>query len=214
MSEITSLEDLLHDELRDLYDAEKRLTKAIPKMAKKAADENLRAALQAHLAETETQIERLERAFELMDEKASEKTCAGMKGILDEAKEHMSEDFDPHDLIDVVIIGAAQRVEHYEIAAYGNAIAHAKAIGQTEIAALLEESLAEEKAADEKLTQIGEPLNAATHAASQDDDEDVDEDEDDDDDDDEDEDDEDEDEDEEKDEKDDEEKEDEEDPKN
>jgi ferritin-like metal-binding protein YciE len=186
MSEITSLQDLLVDEIKDLYDAEKRLTKAIPKMVKKATDENLSDALEAHLAETETQVERLERVFELLDEPARGKACAGMQGIIEEGNEHMSEDYSFDELLDAVIVASAQRVEHYEIAAYGNAIAHAKQLGLNEIAGLLEESLNEEKAADEKLTEVGEPINAAAHAAGVDEDDDDEDDEDDDDEDDED----------------------------
>jgi ferritin-like metal-binding protein YciE len=179
MSTINSLEELLHDELKDLYDAEKRLTKAIPKMVKKATDENLSAALQAHLLETETHIERLERAFEILDEPASGKACAGIQGIIEEAGEHMSEEYGSDELLDVVIVASAQRAEHYEIAAYGNAIAHAKQLGMDDMAALLEETLNEEKAADEKLTQVGEPLNAAAQASGQADDDEEDQDDDD-----------------------------------
>jgi ferritin-like metal-binding protein YciE len=165
MPEINSLEMLLHDELKDLYDAEKRLIKAIPKMVKKATDENLIAALENHLGETETHVERLETAFEMLGKTAKAKACAGIQGIIEEASEHVSEDYGLDELLDVVIVAGAQRAEHYEIAAYGNAIAHAKAMGRNDIAGVLEETLEEEKAADEKLTEVGEPLNAAAQSA-------------------------------------------------
>jgi ferritin-like metal-binding protein YciE len=158
MASIDSLNALLVDELRDIYDAEKRLTKAIPKLAKKAASEELRAALRDHLAETEQQVQRLEQAFEHLGERAKGKPCAGMKGIIEEGDEHVGEDYDDDDLRDAVIIGSAQRVEHYEIAAYGTAMAHAKLLDQDEVLQLLAETLEEEKAADEKLTEIAESI--------------------------------------------------------
>jgi ferritin-like metal-binding protein YciE len=158
MPSIDSLNDLLIDELQDIYDAEKRLTKAIPKMSKKATNEQLKMALDAHLGETEQQVERLEKAFECLGEPAKAKACAGMKGIIEEGDEHVGEDFDDDGLRDAVIIGSAQRVEHYEIAAYGTAIAHAKLLGEDDVVELLLESLNEEKAADEKLTEIAESV--------------------------------------------------------
>ena len=158
MASIDSMNALLVDELRDIYDAEKRLTKAIPKLAKKAKNAELRSALQEHLQETEGQIARLEEAFELLGEKAKGKPCAGMKGILEEGDEHVGEDYDDDDLRDAVIIGSAQRVEHYEMAAYGTAIAHARLLEQDDVVRLLEESLEEEKAADMKLTEIAETV--------------------------------------------------------
>ena len=165
MASIDSLNELLVEQLKDLYDAEKRLTKAIPKMARKATNEALRSALEDHLQETEQQLGRLEEAFAYLDEKAKGKPCAGMRGIIEEGDEHVGEDYDDDDLRDAVIIGAAQRVEHYEIAAYGTAIAHAKLLGHNEIVQLLVVSMNEEKAADEKLTEIAEGvvnLDAAT----------------------------------------------------
>jgi ferritin-like metal-binding protein YciE len=156
MASIDSLRELLLDELKDLYDAEKRLTKAIPKLAKKATNDQLRSALEDHLVETETQVGRLEEAFELMGESAKGKPCAGMKGIIEEGDEHVGEDYDDDGLRDAVIIGSAQRVEHYEIAAYGTAIAHAKLLGENGIVKLLVVSMNEEKAADKKLTDIAE----------------------------------------------------------
>ncbi len=170
MASIDSLTELLVDELKDLYDAEKRLTKAIPKLAKKASNDQLRAALEEHLEETERQVARLEEAFEHMGETAKAKPCAGMRGIIEEGNEHVGEDYEDDDLRDAVIIGSAQRVEHYEIAAYGTAIAHAKLLGHNEVVQLLVESMNEEKAADEKLTEIAEGV-VNIDAANQDEDE-------------------------------------------
>jgi ferritin-like metal-binding protein YciE len=158
MASIDSMNALLVEELRDIYDAEKRLTKAIPKMAKKAENEELRSALEEHLQETQGQVARLEEAFEHLGEKAKGKPCAGMRGIIEEGDEHMSEDYEDDDLRDAVIIGSAQRVEHYEMAAYGTAIAHARLLEQEEVVRLLEESLEEEKAADARLTEIAESV--------------------------------------------------------
>ena len=158
MASIDSMNALLVDELRDIYDAEKRLTKAIPKLAKKASNDDLRSALEEHLQETEAQIGRLEEAFEHLGERAKGKPCAGMRGIIEEGDEHVGEDYEDDDLRDAVIIGSAQRVEHYEMAAYGTAIAHARLLQQDDIVQLLEESLEEEKAADAKLSEIAESV--------------------------------------------------------
>jgi ferritin-like metal-binding protein YciE len=168
MPSIDSLNALLIDELRDIYDAEKRLTKAIPKMAKKATNEQLRTALEEHLEETEQQVGRLERAFDHLGQTPKGKACAGMKGIIEEGDEHVGEDYSDDGLRDAVIIGSAQRVEHYEIAAYGTAIAHARLLGQDEVCSLLMKSIDEEKAADQKLTEIAESL-VNLDAAGQDD---------------------------------------------
>jgi ferritin-like metal-binding protein YciE len=156
MPHIATFNELLVSQIRDLYDAEKRLTKAIPKLGKAAANDELRTALENHLEETEGHVSRLEQAFERLGETPKAKPCAGMRGIIEEGDEHVKEDYDDDALRDAVIIGSAQRVEHYEIAAYGTAIAHARLLGKNEIANLLEASLAEEKAADKKLTQIAE----------------------------------------------------------
>ena len=172
MASIDSMNALLVDELRDIYDAEKRLTKAIPKLAKKASNDDLRSALEEHLQETEGQIARLEEAFEHLGERAKGKPCAGMRGILEEGDEHVGEDYEDDDLRDAVIIGSAQRVEHYEIAAYGTAIAHARLLQQDDIVQLLEDSLEEEKAADAKLSEIAESvvnLEAADQSEGSDD---------------------------------------------
>lgn len=154
-----SIRTMIHNELKDLYDAEKRLTKALPKMIKNAESDALVSALEGHLEETETHVERLEQAFEMLGETPRAKTCAAMKGLVEEAAEHMAEDYATDTLKDIAIIGSGQRVEHYEMAAYGNVIAHAAAAGLNDIAELLQQTLDEEEAADEKLTEIGEPLN-------------------------------------------------------
>lgn len=158
MATVDSLKSLLIEQVKDLYDAEKRLTKAIPKLAKASTNEELQSALHEHLDETETQVSRIEQVFELLDQRPKAKPCAGMKGIIEEGDEHAKEDYDDDDLRDAVIIGSAQRVEHYEIAAYGTAIAHARLLGLDDVVELLESSLEEEKRADVKLTEIAESV--------------------------------------------------------
>jgi ferritin-like metal-binding protein YciE len=150
-----SLHDAFIDELRDTYDAEKQLIKALPKMAKAATWHPLRAAFERHLEETRLQAQRLERVFESIGEKARGKHCDGMAGIIEEGKSAMEEDFD-ESTMDAVLVASAQRAEHYEMAAYGTLVAWAKAMGHEEAARLLEQNLEEEKATDEKLTQIAE----------------------------------------------------------
>ena len=150
-----SLHDVFIDELRDTYDAEKQLIKALPKMAKAATWHPLRAAFERHLEETRLQAQRLEEVFESIGEKARGKHCDGMAGIIEEGKNAMEEDFD-ESTMDAVLVAAAQRAEHYEMAAYGTLVAWAKAMGHEEAARLLEQNLEEEKATDEKLTQIAE----------------------------------------------------------
>jgi ferritin-like metal-binding protein YciE len=158
MARINSFDSLLVEQLRDIYDSERRMTKAIPKMVEAAANDELCAALQEHLAETQQHAARLEKIFGMLGEPARGKTCAGMRGILEEAEEHMAEEYANPCLRDAAIIGAAQRAEHYEIAAYGTAIAHARQLGRDDVADLLDESLAEEKAADERLSDVAESV--------------------------------------------------------
>ena len=150
-----TLHDAFLDELRDSYDAEKQLTKALPKLAKAATSPELRAAFENHLEETRGQIERLEQVFELLDEKVRGKHCDGIAGIIDEGKAVMEEDFDDATM-DACLIAAGQRAEHYEMAAYGTLVAWARGLGQTEAADLLQQTLDEEKAADKKLSQLAE----------------------------------------------------------
>jgi ferritin-like metal-binding protein YciE len=155
MAEAGTLHDAFLDELRDTYDAEKQLTKALPKLAKAAASEDLRTAFETHLEETRGHVERLEEVFELLDEKVQGKHCDGIAGIIDEGKSIMEEDFDEATM-DACLIAAGQRAEHYEMAAYGTLVAWARGMGHTEAATLLQETLDEEKAADEKLTSLAE----------------------------------------------------------
>jgi len=155
MAKSGSLHDAFIDELRDTYDAERQITKALPKMIKACTSEELRSAFESHLEETRGQVERLEQIFELLDEKVRGKHCDGMAGIIEEGKSVMEEEFDEATM-DAVLIASAQRVEHYEMAAYGTLVAWAKDMGHNEAAELLEQTLEEEKAADEKLTSIGE----------------------------------------------------------
>ena len=171
MARIDSLRTLLIEQLRDLYDAEKRLTKAIPKLMKESSSDELTSALETHLGETENQVSRLERAFQALGETAKGKECKGIKGIIEEGDEHVGEDFADDGLKDATIIGAAQRVEHYEIAGYGTAIAHARLLGQDEVVPLLEETLDEEKAADEKLTEVAEQIVNPDAASDEDEEE-------------------------------------------
>jgi ferritin-like metal-binding protein YciE len=154
MAESGTLHDAFLDELRDAYDAEKQLTKALPKMAKAATAPALREAFESHLGETRSQIERLERVFASLEEKVKGKQCEGMAGIVEEGRSVLKE-FDESTL-DACLIASAQRVEHYEMAAYGTLVAWARVLGLAEAADLLQETLDEEKAADEKLTALAE----------------------------------------------------------
>jgi ferritin-like metal-binding protein YciE len=155
MAEAGTLHDAFLDELRDTYDAERQLTKALAKLAKAASSPPLREAFESHLTETQGQIERLERVFESLDEKVRGKHCDGIAGIIEESKSIMEEDFDD-DTMDACLIAAGQRAEHYEMAAYGTLVAWARAMGHDEAADLLQETLEEEKAADEKLSSLAE----------------------------------------------------------
>jgi ferritin-like metal-binding protein YciE len=148
-----SVRELLIEQMRDLYDAEKQLVKALPKLAKTASNEQLREAFQEHLEQTRGHVQRLEQAFELLDQKAKSKACEAMKGLVEEGKETMEEDL-ADALMDSAIIGAAQKVEHYEIAGYGSLKSWARSLGLDEVAELLEATLAEEKEADQKLTEV------------------------------------------------------------
>jgi ferritin-like metal-binding protein YciE len=155
MAEAGTLHDAFIDELRDTYDAEKQLTKALPKLAKASSNPELRQAFETHLKETQGQIERLEQVFESLDEKARGKHCDGIAGIIEEGKAIMEEDFD-ESTMDACLIAAGQRAEHYEMAAYGTLVAWAQAMGHSEAAELLQQTLDEEKAADLKLSDLAE----------------------------------------------------------
>jgi Uncharacterized protein conserved in bacteria len=148
-----SLQELLIEEIRDLYDAEKQLVKALPKLAKAASNEELREAFNEHLEITKGQVTRLEQVFELLEQRPKGKPCKAMKGLIEEGREILEEDAE-ESLLDCAMIGAAQKVEHYEISGYGTARTLAKAIGMKDAAQLLDETLQEEGDADKKLTQI------------------------------------------------------------
>lgn len=153
-----ALKDLLVDQLRDLFSAEGQLVKALPKMAKAAESEELKDALNQHLAQTKTHVERLQRCFEILDAKAKRKVCRGMEGLLEEGAEAIEERSDEENILDLAIIAAAQRVEHYEIAAYGTVRTMAEQVEEDEIVELLSQTLEEEEAADEVLTELAQPL--------------------------------------------------------
>jgi ferritin-like metal-binding protein YciE len=150
-----TLHDAFLDELRDTYDAEKQLTKALPKLAKTATSAELRDAFESHLEETRGHVDRLDQVFQSLGEKPRGKHCEGIAGIIEEGKSIMEEDFDEVTM-DACLIAAAQRAEHYEMAAYGTLVAWARSMGHDQAADLLEETLEEEKAADQKLSSIAE----------------------------------------------------------
>ncbi|MEL7834203.1 ferritin-like domain-containing protein [Fodinibius sp. Rm-B-1B1-1] len=153
MSSLKNLEDLFEHQLKDIYSAEKQIKSAIPKMIKNAESKKLKQALNDHLRETETQIERLNNIGDDLDITLTGETCKGMKGLITEAEDFMKEEAESK-VRDAGLIANAQRVEHYEIAAYGTVVEYAKALGHREAARLLEQSLEEERTADEKLTDL------------------------------------------------------------
>ncbi|HZS98494.1 MAG TPA: ferritin-like domain-containing protein [Terriglobales bacterium] len=152
-----TLQTLYLNELRDLYSAEQQLVKALPKMAKNAESEDLSEAFTSHLEETKNQVARLEQIFESLSESAKGKKCGGMEGIVEEGGETINEY--EGSVLDAALISAAQRVEHYEMAAYGAVCAYAQLLGRSEDLGLLKETLEEEKKADEKLTELSETVN-------------------------------------------------------
>jgi ferritin-like metal-binding protein YciE len=162
---IDSMEELLVEELKDLYDAEKQLVRALPKFAKAASDEELGAAFRHHLDQTKAQVQRLEQVFDLLGAKAKSKPCKGMKGLVEEGSEVLHEDASEA-LADSAIIGAAKKVEHYEMAGYDSARMLAQAIGNKDAAQLLQETLKEEDEADRKLTQIAKRLMKEANGGS------------------------------------------------
>jgi len=155
---VETLEELFIDELKDLYSAEKQIVRALPKLAKAASTPELQEALQSHLEETKGQVERLEQIAEIVGKKLTGKTCAGMKGVLEEGSEVL-EEVEKGNVRDAALIGASQRVEHYEMAGYGTARDFAKLLGLEDVVELLEQTLEEEKAADQKLTTISKSVN-------------------------------------------------------
>lgn len=161
---LETLRDLFIAELRDLYSAETQIVEALPKMAKAATSPQLMKAVEMHLAETKGHVQRLEEAFSSLGVASQGKVCAGMKGLLKEGADMMKEEGDS-EVIDAGLISAAQRVEHYEMAAYGTVRAYAEILGENAIMALLEATLTEERSADNKLTKIAGAINIRVKAA-------------------------------------------------
>jgi ferritin-like metal-binding protein YciE len=162
---VETMQELLIDELKDLYSAEKQIVRALPKLVKAASSPELQQALQSHLDETKGQVARLEKIGEAVGKKMTGKTCSGMKGVLEEGSEVL-EDTEKGIVRDAALISAAQRVEHYEMAGYGSAREFARLLGHTEVAQLLEETLEEEKNADKKLSAIAKQVNTEAKRAS------------------------------------------------
>ena len=162
---VDTVDKVLVEELKDLYSAEKQITKALPKMVKSASNNDLKTAFETHLKETEGQIKRLDRVFEILGKSSSEKTCKGIQGVLEEGSQTMHET--EGEVRDAAMICAAQKVEHYEMAAYGSVRTWAQQLGQKEIADLLQQTLNEEGETDHKLTQLAGKINkqAQRHAA-------------------------------------------------
>jgi len=155
----SALRELYVEELRDLYDAEAQLTKALPKMAKAATSDELRAGFENHLQQTKGHVQRLEEIFQALGEKPTGKKCKGMQGLIAEGKEIMQDEGLEGETLDAGLISAAQRVEHYDIAAYGCVRSYANLLGDPQAASLLEETLQEEKDTDKKLTELSETIN-------------------------------------------------------
>jgi ferritin-like metal-binding protein YciE len=163
--ELKKLDELFHDTLKDIYFAEKKILSTLPKMAKAAQSEELKAAFEKHYTETKGQIERLEKVFAVIEKKPQGKTCAAIVGITDEGAEIM-EDYKGSPALDAGLLGAAQAVEHYEISRYGTLIAWAEELGLDDAVSLLEETLEEEEATDEALTEIAKTaINQQAQAA-------------------------------------------------
>ena len=156
-SKTKGLQELMIQELQDMYDAEKQLVRALPKLAKAASDEELGNAFREHLEVTKGHVERIERVFESLDKRARSKPCSGMKGIVEEGAK-MIEEEDNESLLDAALAGGARKVEHYEMMAYESLRAMAQQLGLDEVAQLLEENLQEEMQADQELEQIGKRL--------------------------------------------------------
>jgi ferritin-like metal-binding protein YciE len=159
-----TLEKLLVDELKDIYSAEKQITKALPKMAKNTTNDELRKAFETHLKETQGQIERLDRVFEILGKSATGKTCKAMQGLIEEGNEQIQEL--EGEILDAALICAAQKVEHYEMAGYGSARTWAQQLGQKEVADLLQQTLDEEGNTDHKLTQLSGKINKQAQRAA------------------------------------------------
>jgi ferritin-like metal-binding protein YciE len=154
-----ALKELYVEELRDIYNAETQLTKALPKMAKASTSDELRSGFEEHLEQTKGHVKRLEQIFQGLGEKPTGKKCKGMEGLIEEGSEMIEEEELEDEARDAGLISAAQRVEHYEIAAYGCVRTYANLLGESNAAELLEETLEEEKETDQKLTQLAEKIN-------------------------------------------------------
>jgi ferritin-like metal-binding protein YciE len=163
--EMESLKDLMIDELKDIYSAENQILKALPKMIKKATSTELKRGFEKHLKETERHVERLDKIFQQLDASPRGKKCKGMEGIIEDGKELMEEDAEP-EVMDAGLIGAAQHVEHYEIAGYGCVRTYAELLGLDNIVSLLQKTLDEEKATDEKLTELASQINVEAEKAA------------------------------------------------
>jgi len=157
------LKTLYIDELKDLYSAENQLVKALPKMAKAASSDELREGFEKHLEQTKGHVQRLEKIFEALGENPKGKKCKGMEGLIEEGSEAMQEDYEGS-VLDAALIGAAQRVEHYEIAGYGTVRSMAETLAEDDHVSLLEETLQEEKETDEKLTELASQINTEANA--------------------------------------------------
>jgi ferritin-like metal-binding protein YciE len=155
LMKLESLRDLLIEQVQDIYDAENRITKALPKMAKAATSPQLKRAFEKHLEETKGHVQRLEQVFDHLGKKVKKKTCKAMEGLIAEGEETIKEDADP-EVRDAALIAAAQRVEHYEMAGYGTLSAYAKLLKEKNVLKLLQATLAEEKATDKALTVLAE----------------------------------------------------------
>jgi ferritin-like metal-binding protein YciE len=163
--EMESLKDLMIDELKDLYSAENQILKALPKMIKKATSAELKSGFEKHLKETEGHVERLDKIFQQLGASPRGKKCKGMEGIIEDGEELMEEDADP-EVMDAGLIGAAQHVEHYEMAGYGCVRTYSELLGISDVAKLLQRTLDEEKATDEKLTELSRQINVKAEKAA------------------------------------------------
>jgi ferritin-like metal-binding protein YciE len=163
--DMESLKDLFVDELKDLYSAENQILKALPKMIKKATSKELKAGFEKHLKETQVHVERLEKIFQELEQSPKGKKCKGMEGVIADGKELMEEDAEP-EVMDAGLIGAAQHVEHYEMAGYGCVRTYAELLGHESFAKLLQKTLDEERATDEKLTELARGINVEAQEAA------------------------------------------------
>lgn len=163
--QMDSLRELFIEELKDLYSAENQILKALPKMIKKATSKELKSGFEQHLKETQGHVDRLEKIFTQLDESPKGKKCKGMEGVITDGKELMEEDAEP-EVMDAGLISAAQHVEHYEIAGYGCVRTYAELLGHNDVARLLQQTLDEEKATDEKLTQLARNINVRAERAA------------------------------------------------